>query len=469
MTNQQINNAVNAVVNNFTGQRIAMPNGQYLGECTAPICWYLHYLELPIPPMHNNRADGWGVSNPSELMPFFTFEAFDVNKAYPRGSIIMWDSPHIALVLADTAGDNYVTCFEQNADPDGAPCGTHTRVLNNAYHHATFAMIPKIEPDTPPPPPFTVEEIDPKQVITNKQPTTMWGMNYGDLTAMLAHPIKQVDQGTVLTVVEKLHHNNGYTYYREANNVDAWNTLDCDDYTPPPPKPYEPPAAPVPMKRAPKVDIVTEVPYFATPANARNKYKEAGKLKAGSYYQISVENAMWNLSSDNMKDLQHWVNPSDNVPPPPEPEPTPDPGHDTWKASYQSFNANRKPVKYVMMQTYTVKDLAGTGVPRKIKQYTEVPIYGTFTASDGHLYGRLKLSIDTEWKYWYGLPMIPEVVELEQEIYNPETDVSTRIATKQLTVRDYEILALDKVERVAKTVESLGAKFIDGITRRKKK
>src|SRR4051812_22253922 len=116
MTQTDIDTAINKVLA-FAGQRIAMPNGQYYGECTAPITWYMTYLGLPYPPMHNNRADGWGVVPPHELTPYFTFENFSTAKAYPRGTVLMWDSPHIVLVTSDSANDNVVTCFEQNADP----------------------------------------------------------------------------------------------------------------------------------------------------------------------------------------------------------------------------------------------------------------------------------------------------------------------------------------------------------------
>lgn len=330
----------------------------------------------------------------------------------------------------------------------------------------------KYQEVAPPAPPYSITHVDPYQVTVTPG-HHQWDLSHTDWNVVVSNPLSTSGDNQVITVQAHLTTTVApqYTYLLEDASVPhGWNKLDTTPYIPPA-KPYVPPAAPIEVKRATKVEVVTDLPYYDTSMNAKGKYKEAGKLKAGTYYQISSENGMWNLSSDNMKDLQHWVNPSDNVAPePPKEEPKVEstPGFEAWKATYQSFNANRKPVKYVMMQTYTAQDFGGNATDRVIKQYTELPIYGTFKAQDGRLYGRLKLASDTEWKYWYGVPMIPEVVELEQEIYNPETDVVTRQATKQLTFRDYEILALDKVERVAKSVEHIGGKFIDGVIRRKK-
>lgn len=107
--------------------------------------------------------------------------------------------------------------------------------------------------------PYWTEDITPKQVITNKQPTTKWGMNYGNFQAMNDNPIARVDAGTVMTVVQIVHHAIGYNYYRtDVNDPDGWNVLDCDDYVapvapPPPPAPVEP-AKPFEDESTPKTD-----------------------------------------------------------------------------------------------------------------------------------------------------------------------------------------------------------------------
>lgn len=146
-----INNIVNGTVNRFTGQTIAMPNGSYPGECTAPVVWYLQNMGAPVPSMFNDRADGWGVEFPAALAPWFTHEAYQAGKAYPKGTLLLWNSPHIAVVISSD-GSNNVEVFEQNADPNGSPCGTKTRVVNNAYHACTYALIPVVEVPAPAPP-----------------------------------------------------------------------------------------------------------------------------------------------------------------------------------------------------------------------------------------------------------------------------------------------------------------------------
>lgn len=150
MTHTQIdiNNAVNKIVNEFTGKKTAFPNGAYLGECTAPIVHLLAELDIPVPSMANDRADGWGVSFPAALAPYFTHEKFQMGKRYPKGTLLLWNSPHIAIVLS-CDGDNTVEVFEQNADPDHSPCGSKTRLVNNEHRQCTYALVPRVAAPQP--------------------------------------------------------------------------------------------------------------------------------------------------------------------------------------------------------------------------------------------------------------------------------------------------------------------------------
>jgi hypothetical protein len=131
-------------------------------------------------------------------------------------------------------------------------------------------------------PPYWVENITPKQIITSKQPTTKWGMNYNNFTAMNANPIATVAQGTIMTVVAIVHHAIGYTYYKtDVNDPDGWNTLDCPDYTAPAPAP-----APAPEPAAPAKPFASD----ETPTNDDFKstyVEEPGRFVAQK--QISVQ------------------------------------------------------------------------------------------------------------------------------------------------------------------------------------
>ena len=179
MLQTQVNKAVDATVAALNGKRVAMPNGAYMGECTAPVTRYLVNLGCPWNlAMYGDRADGWGVSFPSPLAPYFTHEAFKPGKKYPKGSIIMWNSPHIAVATANTDGSSHAQVFEQNADPDGSPCKTFNRELSNGYRTATYVLIPKVDVPKPAAPVpaavyYTVKSGDNLSKIARDKKTTL--------------------------------------------------------------------------------------------------------------------------------------------------------------------------------------------------------------------------------------------------------------------------------------------------------
>lgn len=474
MTVADISNAVNAVINAYpNGSRIGF-SGVEVGQCPAPTYEYLARLGAPIVPMANARADGWGTNFPSELAPYFDHEAFQLGKQYPEGTIYMWNSPHIAFLVAPSDGSNTVKVFEQNADPDGAGCQVFNRTLNTSTHTCTYVLVPITDapaPVVPVGPPYTVEDITPKQVITKTQPTEKWGMNYDNLPAMQAHPITSVDAGTIMTVVAIVHHNTGGSYYRtDVNDPDGWNVDDFNDYTPTAPLP---PAAPVTYTPAETYILVAQVPTYSSSETAKNKRPSVGFLPAGTYYVFSTVDGMKQLTTNNAKESGIWVNPTENKVPDPTTQPLPtspvQPGNEAdsaWKASFVSFNENRKPVKFMMLKDFIVTDFTGNAPKRKIKQYTELNIYGTFL-KDGVEFGRLKTALDTDWQFWYGIPMVNAngsdagIVEEEQKLLDPTIDTYTRKQQKNLTPKHYAILGLDAVEQVVKS--------IDGIFKRKKK
>lgn len=429
-------------------------------QCVDLILQYL-YEGYGINGAYGNAIDFWANPNPKVLARFHKVSGSDAL----TGDIVIFNGlpgnpyGHIGIATGNLNA-TALEVLEQNGQTgDGSgQAGDSIRTRYISRDRVAGLLRPNAE--APAGPPYTVEEIDPRMVKV-RPGMHKWNLNYDNFQSMSDNAVDTANDNTIFTAVELVHHHNGYSYYRAEGDVNGWNVLDCDDYTPPAPKPYVPPAAPLPVAMATKITLVTDVPYYETANNAKNHYKEAGKLKAGTYYQFPSDNGMWNLSSSNMKDLQHWVNPSDNVAPVAVPEPVTTTEFETWKANYKSFNQNRKPVKYVMLQDYTAKDFGGNAPGRTIRKYTEIPIYGTFNPPDGKLYGRLRLATDVEWKYWYGIPLDMNIVELEQEIYNPESDTMSRQATKNLTFRDYEILALDKIESIFKN--------IDGILPRKKK
>jgi len=384
--------------------------------------------------MANNRADGWGTIPPAELRPYFTFETYQAGKAYPYGSIMMWNSPpdsHIAIVL-HCDGSNWIQVFEQNADPTGSVCGTKNREVNNIYHKANYVMVPIVQapaPPTPPVPKYQVTETYPngRQIQLTKQPTNLWGMNF-DFDYMKDHPVEVHNAGEIWTVTNKVHHEDGYDYYRRDGQVDGFNVADCTDYTPPPPPP--PPAAPVTVTKAETLTLVTDLLCYGKAVNAMQATTPTGELKAGTYFVWDRQLGAVNLSTSNMTDQGQWVNEKLNVAaipvlppkitetikeaaaliPPAPPTPLPD---DSWKGTIASFSINRDQPEYFNSLNnvdMAVHDLDGKGEPQILHAYSQhIPIVATIE-KDRILYALPKKSYDLN--RYYCIPMY--LLEAEQ-------------------------------------------------------
>jgi hypothetical protein len=430
MKQVDIDTALNQVINDFTGKRIAMPNGQYQGECTAPITWYLQYLGLPWNlPMHNVRADGWGVVHPPQLTPFFNFEDFQPGKAYPRGSILMWDSPHIAIVHSDAGGDNAVTCFEQNADPDGSPCGLHIRQLNTASHHATYAMVPIVEVG---PPMVTLGQLSQLyQTLLNRQPDQ----------AGIDHYVGHYTEAFVEEDIKKS------AEYVQLHSV----------------KPPKPPAAPVPINYGQTVTIDYTYRGYNSATGAGNYTEKDLKqhVPAGTYTQIktytnrpdlvNIQNGdrsiyCWinlgekeiiereqaaqiaaKLAADEAKAKEEaeaqaaasaaqaakdaelaasWNHPKPE--PVAEPEPTPvlvpADSISTAKSTYTPLSSDRKPVDYLVTEVggLTISDIYNGSPDIHIPEDTKLAMYGWWV-DNGITYLRPKLKDDELFQKWYGV------------------------------------------------------------------
>lgn len=319
MTQAAINSLVDELARIYSGHSIALPNGSYPNQCTVPVQGYYvpRITGQPAPSMYADRADGWGVVMPYQLTSFFRHENYQPGKAYPKGTILMWNSPHIAIVMSHN-GSNIASVFQQNADPDGSPCKVVNREINNAWHTCNYALIPIVEapaPAVPQGPPYHVIANYPegRKIVTNKQPTNKWGMNYAEFSYMAAHPIMSVPKDTPLMMAELLQHDNGRQYYREAGNVDGYNTEDCDDYIPPAP-PKTTPAAPLPMKLVENYELLTTVMYFGSAADAQIRKNPISTINKGTYIVYGWLDGVVNITKDNMKS-GYWINPKDNVAP----------------------------------------------------------------------------------------------------------------------------------------------------------
>jgi hypothetical protein len=159
----QINSIVDEIVSQYEGQRITY-FGSFAGDSIAPIAYYVDRLRgtSPPPPMANNRADGWGVDFPPALMPFFSHEIYQTDKHYPKGTILIWDTPHIAINIKSD-GTNTVKVFEQSND---SPCGITDRIVDDQQNTCMYALVPL---GIKSPPPRALPKGVPKMPIKDKK------------------------------------------------------------------------------------------------------------------------------------------------------------------------------------------------------------------------------------------------------------------------------------------------------------
>lgn len=428
MTQTAINNAVNSVVNQYTGLTIAYP-GVDLGQCPAPVCYYLRELGCPIPAMAHNRADGWGVSFPGELTPFFMHEVFQPGKPYPKGTILMWNSPHIAIVLSSD-GSNNAEVFEQNADPDGAPCHSISRAVTNGFHTCTYALIPIVEAEapTPPPIPFTVTPaIDPRPLVIIRE-TSRWRLTYSNITDMANNPVGPAHTGDRFTATSLVSHIDGHYYFREDGSDDTgWEVNDCTDYIAPAPAPVIPvPVVPglvtaAPATSAPNLldTYVMKVPLngYSSPAKALSSTPPVlTTFKQGTYFVYSRLNGMMNLTQV-AGTSGAWINPTLNVAPPPKPVAPVAPSvvkpaasvDNSWKTMVP-LRDDRKAVQYKFQSNYSITDLGEQRSPIAAHRGDPIFIYGTFI-KDNVEYYRPRLEADVTFQYWFGIPVLKAIIE----------------------------------------------------------
>lgn len=329
--------------------------------------------------------------------------------------------------------------------------------------------------DTPPPTPvnpYTIENITPKQVRINKN-THLWGLNYDNFTAINANPVAEIAADTVVTVNAILHHNIGYNYYLpDANVPDGYNFLDCDDIPVVPVVPTAPPTGAISIPTTTTYEVVVKIPGYTNSSFAINHTNSTTEVEVGEYYVFNRRDPAINITKTVGKPGT-WINPDDNILPPPKPPtewpadtppaPAPEVIPETeletpnWRTSYKPFRnkfGDADPRYYVAMRDITVSDLETKGSDKLMPKYSVTPISGTFV-KDGVEYGRPKSGTD---KFlWYGIPMRdPETgvpnVELESDIYNTVTTTAEHQVLKSLTVHDYLVLVIARLEEFSASI-----------------
>lgn len=239
--------------------------------------------------------------------------------------VILWGLPgnadgHIGWATGNKTAAT-IEILEQNGST-GNGSGTGGDAIRTRYvdRSRVAGLLRPIAVIAPPAPveKFQVTETYPqgRQIRLNKQPTNLWGMNYADPGALA--PIEVHNAGEVWTVTNKIHHVNGYDYYRRDGQVDGFNVLDCDDYVaPPPPVPAAPQviATPnIPLQLAEKYQVITKLMVFPSSTDAKALSNYTGTdLEPGSYYVFAHDNNAYNLSTSNVQNQNKWVRITDNV------------------------------------------------------------------------------------------------------------------------------------------------------------
>lgn len=384
--------------------------------------------------------------------------------------VMVWNKPNESDLTIHDSWDGIQKLLSHYGNP--------TKIIYSAMRFVRVAApTPAAAPAALP---YTVEEINPKQVKTNKSPTTKWGMNYGTFTAMVANPITTVPVDTIMTVVALVHHNDGYQYYRtDLNDPDGWNILDCDDYTPPAAPPYTPPAAPIDVKAAETYKLNVTVMYFDTAEDAINRKKAVGTLGENLYFVIAKQDKAYNLSDDNTKDKSQWVNILDNViapnttrlDPPAMTQPTAEvnltPIADSvdqttmnWRGSidlryagmYVFYNHNKEhdptATTVSIVNLDTGKPLEKNGAPLTPSNGQYAQFSGKVKWSDGNWYGRLK-DEGTQFN-WYAVRI--EDLLPYKDMYGTRTSIQEREILHTLTALDRLNLGIAKIKTIGRDV-----------------
>jgi len=408
---------------------------------------------------------------------------------------------HIGIATGAINGGQ-MQILEQNGQTGGGTGTGGDAIRLRWIDRGRLAGLLRPKADTPPPPPtsasYTVTETysNGKQVKLNKD-TNLWGMNY-HFDFMVAHPVETGHkQGEIWTVTNKVHHEDGYDYYRRDGQVDGFNVLDCADYVPPPPPP---PAAPVVVTKAETLPLVTDLLCYAKAVNAMQATTPTGELRAGTYFVWDRQLGAVNLSTSNMTDQQRWVNEKLNVaaipvlPPKitetikeaatliPPPAPAPVASGVNWRVT-KSLRQDGKPVHFRFMNTQPIQifDLEGKQSPIDVQPYNG-GVSGAFVQefwkenSSGELVHYLRADKVAKNFWFYGVPVgyLEQIEDVPLDInHDGSRDISDITALGQ-DFLDYGMSAVhklgawDKSIHVSAKTKQFAKGVIDGFIRRKK-
>lgn len=355
-----------------------------------------------------NATDYWN-DPPSGLLTTFQKVATDSPQI---GDVVVLNFNHIGISNG-VVGD---TTFQQLDQNGGAGNGTGTGADAIQIHTFERSQIMGVLRLINVSPPYTITSTFPSKIFkANKQPTNKYNITYYSFDDVASHVMETFDLGATMGATMIVNHVDGYQYYlNDVTDPGGYNIADWDEYVAPVPVvPYVPPAAPVTGTPVEKYVLVTTLKTYATAANAQSGANPVSTLSAGTYIVFSKDNKAYNLTSDNTKDMEQWVNTIDNVVPavvtPPAPVVTPEPEKietsNDIRASYKRFFPTNDPLTYRVVDDYVVKDMVTSGKPITIYANHDIEIYGTFVVN-GHTFLRPAVTPDDAKyiQYYYGIP-----------------------------------------------------------------
>jgi hypothetical protein len=201
----------------------------------------------------------------------------------------------------------------------------------------------------------------------------------------------------------------------------------------PEPAPYVPPAAPVVVAKAERYITLTTLPYYATLEAVQNPKTEAGTLPVGKYYvweKGGSNSTYYNLTDDNTKNQNKWINilsnktplnppvlstpmqkpveiPLSSVSSKPSQVPIAAENDSTWKASYKSFHTDRHSETYQLVQNWNMREYSGKRKVVPLYTGNKVNIVGTFT-KNGVTFYRPRANNDEYFSWFYGIPQVDD-------------------------------------------------------------
>lgn len=454
----------------------------YNYQCVDLILEGLHDIYGIASGVSGNAIDYWNNPSAPLLARFDKVASTDVQK----GDIVILNGlpgnpdGHIGWGTGNVNGTD-IEILEQNGqsgDGDGGnpqltgnpPLTDGNQIRTRYIPKVRIAGLLRAKPAVPAKP-FDVTVITPKtiQLIHDAE---LWDLNQPDFNSMNAHPAGTYPANYQETVQAAAHHADGYTYYLVTpDSTTGFNTLDCEDYVPPPIPQPAPIPAPVPaaLPAAPQSFPAAAVPFqvtkailgYASVTAALNHSGSTVNIAAGAYYQFRKDpTGMVNVTR-TVGTPGSWINPDDmGEAPVAPPEPATPPN---WRSTLDTSKAGQ----YICIVStgINVFDLEGKRPTKKLQYLDVFESTGEFTFTDGRKYERPINSAGNA--FWYGVPpnAVKPYKEWYAETYDTTTNTATRKTTQTLTPRDYLVLATAEVEKI---IAPARAKVMDIFVRKKK-